>query len=62
MAQPLTTDEGVSQVNDLARRIAEWERATHPSAWPELLADLHHDYQALAARQTADQPRLPGMD
>jgi len=52
----LTTDEWVRRVNALARKIDEWERVLHPSAWPEQLGDLHEQYRRLAALPTYNPP------
>lgn len=44
----LTTDEQVRQLNDLAREMAVWEDALHPSVWAEQLEP--------SASETRDMP------
>jgi len=53
-AKPITTDEWVHRLNELARQMDEMCEGVHPSAWHELTAELQAEFKRVAQMPTED--------
>ena len=51
---PITTEKWIRRINKLAIDMDETENSTHPSVWPELLANEIAEFKRLCALPTAD--------